>query len=34
MYLPKEDKGTVFCDIQLAPGATLGRTEQALASAP
>lgn len=28
-FLPKEDKGTVFCDIQLAPGATLGRTEQA-----
>ena len=32
-FLPKEDKGTVFCDIQLAPGATLGRTEQALRSA-
>lgn len=32
-FLPKEDKGTVFCDIQLAPGATLNRTEQALRSA-
>lgn len=32
-FLPGEDKGTVFCDIQLAPGATLGRTEQAMRSA-
>ena len=32
-FLPPEDKGTVFCDIQLAPGATLGRTEQAMRSA-
>lgn len=32
-FLPAEDKGTVFCDIQLAPGATLNRTETALRSA-
>lgn len=32
-FLPGEDKGTLFCDIQLAPGATLTRTEQALRSA-
>ncbi|WP_176012279.1 efflux RND transporter permease subunit [Victivallis sp. Marseille-Q1083] len=29
-FLPDEDKGAIFCDVQLAPGSTLYRTGQAL----
>lgn len=29
-FLPDEDKGTIFCNIELPPGATLARTEAAL----
>ena len=29
-FLPSEDKGAVFCNIELPPGATLARTEAAL----
>ncbi len=32
-FIPKEDKGTVFCDIQLPPGATISRTNQAVREA-
>ncbi len=32
-FLPKEDKGTIFCEIQLPPGATLARTESTLREA-
>ena len=27
-FIPSEDKGAFFCDIQMAPGATLGRTRE------
>ena len=29
-FIPPEDKGVLFCDIQLPPGATLSRTDQAM----
>ncbi len=29
-FLPAEDKGALFCDVQLPPGATLYRTDEAL----
>ncbi len=29
-FLPNEDKGAAFCDIELPPGATLARTEVAV----
>ncbi|MEG0143302.1 MAG: efflux RND transporter permease subunit [Akkermansia sp.] len=29
-FLPEEDKGAVFCNVELPPGATLPRTEQAV----
>ena len=29
-FLPSEDKGTVFCDVTLPPGATLPRTRAVL----
>lgn len=29
-FLPKEDKGAAFCDIELPPGATLARTNAVL----
>lgn len=30
-FLPKEDKGAAFCDVELPPGATLARTNAVLA---
>lgn len=30
-FIPKEDKGTIMCDIELPPGATLARTMQTTA---
>ena len=32
-FLPPEDKGAIMCDIELPPGATLYRTEQAIQEA-
>ncbi len=32
-FLPKEDKGTIFCEVQLPPDAALSRTEDALKQA-
>ncbi len=32
-FLPDEDKGAIFCDVQLTPGATLGRTKQVMLEA-
>ncbi len=29
-FLPEEDKGAIFCHVELPPGATLARTEAAL----
>lgn len=28
-FIPMEDKGTIMCDIELPPGASLSRTEAA-----
>lgn len=32
-FLPPEDKGTIFCEVQLPSGATLARTDDALRQA-
>lgn len=32
-FLPEEDKGTIFCEIQLPPGAALSRTEEVVREA-
>lgn len=29
-FLPEEDKGTLFCNVELPPGATLARTEKSV----
>lgn len=29
-FLPKEDKGAIFCDVEMPPGATLARTNKVL----
>lgn len=31
-FLPEEDKGTLFCNVELPPGATLTRTEKTIDS--
>lgn len=32
-FIPREDKGTIFCEIELPPGAALSRTEEAVREA-